>query len=666
MERERLRRTWGALATATAVVVGVVGAGGAAASEVREVTYEVAGTFYQVFVDTHPDDVELDHDHDAHQDVLVPMLEVDGQMYDLPEALVDTDMVSGEGVVVSVQSHGDLTPDEALAAATDPTGPEAQLVEVAPALEDAPLGAGDGEGTLLAAPAGRTLTILPVHFGSPDAATNASLTNLAESTRQYWSEQSAGQLAMTTDVRNWKTITDPGSCNTTSIWNQALTAHGLTGSRPSTHHIAVYFPVRADCGGWAGMASVGGTTIWINGSQARDVLAHEFGHNLGLGHANTRTCTSNGARVPLSGACTAKEYADHADVMGIGMSMASGNLNTALADHLGMATVTRIAGTTSSQTVTVDLHPMASVSQMRAVAVTVPLGTVYVEFRPNAGRDVRRPAWAGVQVRLRSTAKGYPESFLLDMQAPATNAFSAPNLPAGGVWRIPGSSLALRVESIGQRARVVVGPADSDAVARYVTRVYLDLFERQPDPSGLATWTDALRAGTPRVAVANAVTGSEEYRSRLITASYKAFLGRSPDPSGLQHWLGHMRAGMTIQEMEAGFLASPEYYLGSGSNDRRWVTRLYGHVLDRAPGASEVTFWRQQLAGGMSRHAVSLGFLLSTEYLTTVVDGHYRHLLGRSIDPTGRRDWVSQIQRGVRVEAIIGGIISSDEYYARR
>lgn len=71
------------------------------------------------------------------------------------------------------------------------------------------------------------------------------------------------------------------------------------------------------------------------------------------------------------------------------------------------------------------------------------------------------------------------------------------------------------------------------------------------------------------------------------------------------------------------------------------------------------------LAQGYSRETVALGFLLSTERLTTVVDGYYLHLLGRSIDPSGRGTGGIAIQQGARTEQIIGGIVSSDEYFAR-
>ena len=66
-----------------------------------------------------------------------------------------------------------------------------------------------------------------------------------------------------------------------------------------------------------------------------------------------------------------------------------------------------------------------------------------------------------------------------------------------------------------------IGPASAPSIAvipgstvqRYITRVYSDLFNRAPDPGGLASWTAALNSGTPRVAVANAITYGAEYRS---------------------------------------------------------------------------------------------------------------------------------------------------------
>ncbi|HUX71361.1 MAG TPA: DUF4214 domain-containing protein [Cellulomonadaceae bacterium] len=58
-------------------------------------------------------------------------------------------------------------------------------------------------------------------------------------------------------------------------------------------------------------------------------------------------------------------------------------------------------------------------------------------------------------------------------------------------------------------------PSTTTKVQQYVTVVYEDLFGRDPDPEGLATWTAALLNGTPRIAVANAITSSDEFGSGL-------------------------------------------------------------------------------------------------------------------------------------------------------
>ena len=205
----------------------------------------------------------------------------------------------------------------------------------------------------------------------------------------------------------------------------------------------------------------------------------------------------------------------------------------------------------------------------------------------------------------------------------------------------------------------------SSTTTRYVTQVYNDLFRRSPDAGGLVHWTAAIKRGTPRGAVANAITSSTEYRSRLITGVYREFLSRGPDPVGLQDWLNAMARGLTIQGMEGGFLASAEYYRKAGATPDAWVRQLYRHVLGRGASDDEVAGWVTVLAQGHSREVVARGFLLSTERLTTVVNGYYKDLLGRSIDPVGRATWVTAIQQGARTEEIIGGIISSDEYFQR-
>jgi subtilisin family serine protease len=214
-------------------------------------------------------------------------------------------------------------------------------------------------------------------------------------------------------------------------------------------------------------------------------------------------------------------------------------------------------------------------------------------------------------------------------------------------------------------ASAPVVPLYADGVQRYVTKVYADLFRRAPDPAGLQTWSAALGQGAPYGAVANAITYSGEFRSRLITSSYQRYLGRGPDAAGLQGWLAGMNRGLQIEQMQSGFISSPEFYVRSGGTDRLWVAELYRTVLGRPAGPGEVDFWVLQLQGGMTRGNVAIGFLYSNEYLTAVVNDYYVDLLRRGIDSSGRQTWVTEIQRGARDEEIIGSIVASAEYRSK-
>ncbi len=202
----------------------------------------------------------------------------------------------------------------------------------------------------------------------------------------------------------------------------------------------------------------------------------------------------------------------------------------------------------------------------------------------------------------------------------------------------------------------------SSAIETYVTAVYRDLFGRAPDTAGLRNWTSRLASGTPRVAVANSITASSEYRSKLIAGAYDEYLGRTPDGSGLSNWLTRMNAGLTIQQLEGGFIASDEYYKRAGSTNAKWVSTLYGDVLGRTAATSEVRGWVSNLEKGMSRQSVASGFLLSSERLKSVINLSYKELLNRSIDTAGAATWVAAIQKGTRTEAVIGAIVASNEY----
>ena len=371
------------------------------------------------------------------------MVEVDGALLEVPE---EEGPLPASGQPVSVTVEGPVLDEAVGSTGTAVGGAEVTAVEPLVAARPAPRASGP-----------HTLTVLAVHWaGSP--VSTSRLSAMATETAAYWAEQTGGAMTVTTAVKASVAIADPGSCDPPRIFNAALAAHRVAAPTSSTQHVAVYFPERADCRGWVGLGSVRGSQIWLNGHADADILAHELGHNLGLGHANLAQCTDGGAAVPLSATCSPKEYYDAADLMGYSNGTAPGSLNTALASALGLV---QSVDANPAGAVEVDLAPLGSPGALRAVRVPSPVGDLYVDYRPATGRDVRKRAWAGVQVhRLVGTAASLgPTSELLDLRAPAGEPFGVVSAPVGTTWTIPGTGYTLTVLSqSAASARVRVAP----------------------------------------------------------------------------------------------------------------------------------------------------------------------------------------------------------------
>lgn len=427
-------------------------------------THAVVGVLERVIVEeAHPEEA-VGPEGEASPLEIVSIVEVDGSLYPLPEEL-QVAGTTGDEIEVTIEAEAGMSLDEALAeVAVVEADDTATIVGVAPA-QGEPSAATDEELMQVTLGA-HSLTVLPVYWSSKDGATVSSLTNVATSTAQYWTAQSGGRLSVQASVRDWRAIPDPGSCNSTSIFDSAMAAHGNP-PVSATQHVLIYFPHRSDCGGWAGMATIGGGKIWVNGTQLPDVFSHELGHNLGLGHANTMTCFQGGVRQPLalpvSTSCTQQGYGDTADVMGVGQYLPTGNLNTAFADVLGFASVTQFTSAPAAAT-PVTLAPLASFTSMRSVKVPTADGTVFIDYRPAVAPDVRKTAWSGVQAHLLRVEGGVPSTYILDLQ-PALAPFQAANLPVGGTWDIPGTNTRVRVNGTGPTATLSVSSTQAPPVA---------------------------------------------------------------------------------------------------------------------------------------------------------------------------------------------------------
>ena len=170
--------------------------------------------------------------------------------------------------------------------------------------------------------------------------------------------------------------------------------------------------------GWAGLARVGSTGIWINGGFSNETIQHEIGHNLGLHHANTW--------VPLQGDDPIgdgehDEYGDPYDNMG--NYSPYGHFNVYFKSYLSWIPNTAVKTVTRAGTYRIQAHDHREAdSGLRALKI-----------RKNASRDYWisvRQGSVGNEIMLRWGLKsgnwmGGDGSLLLDMTPDTRKAFGS-------------------------------------------------------------------------------------------------------------------------------------------------------------------------------------------------------------------------------------------------
>jgi hypothetical protein len=183
---------------------------------------------------------------------------------------------------------------------------------------------GIARAAAVTAPGPRDTAVILVNFATDTRtpwtreAVSARFFTDPDSVNAFYSEQSYDDVSLAGDVYGWYTITPAAAgCNTADWAGKAKVAASADGFLPANYdHVVYAFPQQASCGGWAGLGEVPGRQSWLNGTISVRVAAHELGHNMGLHHASSLACTSNGVPVAFSSTCTPDEYGDPFDVMG--------------------------------------------------------------------------------------------------------------------------------------------------------------------------------------------------------------------------------------------------------------------------------------------------------------------------------------------------------------
>ena len=229
----------------------------------------------------------------------------------------------------------------------------------------------------------------------PDSVTASTLASeIGASVGPYWSDSTGGQFTFTAGTQlaagQHSAWGSTGTCTSAQILGFLDWSAQRVGAYPTynqSRHTVTYTPRFGACS-FAGVAHVGrGGSAWINGTaapQRADVVSHELGHTVGLGHSNSRTSCTSGMD-GTAAQCLVGTYGDAYDVMGTRIGNA-GPLSAAHLDTLGLLPT----GSTVVATGTIPpltLQPVGGLTGTRFLKFASGGATYYVEYRGATGRD---------------------------------------------------------------------------------------------------------------------------------------------------------------------------------------------------------------------------------------------------------------------------------------
>ena len=174
----------------------------------------------------------------------------------------------------------------------------------------------------------------------------------------------------------------------------------------------------------------------------------------------------------------------------------------------------------------------------------------------------------------------------------------------------------------------------------FLSNLYRNFFDREPDAGGVSYWKAQIAAGLPRDSLVTAFTFSTEFRAfttnvfgtvqvrpevNLVMDLYRGYFSRLPDDAGFAYWVGRLRAiqcgpvagrfdlvRAEVESMTRGFLASAEY-VARARTDAQFLSDMYAALFRRGADVAGLGYWKERMASGESRDAVRAAMIGMTQ-----------------------------------------------------
>jgi len=227
----------------------------------------------------------------------------------------------------------------------------------------------------------------------------------------------------------------------------------------------------------------------------------------------------------------------------------------------------------------------------------------------------------------------------------------------------------------------------TEGISKFVSRFYMEVFNRPSDSDGLTYWMERLTRGENAAEdIARGFINSDEFiqmetdNITYVTVLYKALFGRSPDIEGLNAWVTKLSNGVSRSSVLDGFIYSLEFTNVAKFYDidpinteitkiRTFVRRLYLTTLNRSADDEGLTDWSNKLASKQSTGVdIARGFILSPEFIArdtnnlTYLTILYKALFNRDPDTAGLNIWTDELNSGTSRYDVLDGFLFSQEF----
>jgi hypothetical protein len=168
-----------------------------------------------------------------------------------------------------------------------------------------------------------------------------------------------------------------------------------------------------------------------------------------------------------------------------------------------------------------------------------------------------------------------------------------------------------------------------------------------------------------RMAVADLLDTSLEYRLGVVQRYYQTYLRRRATPAEIAAFTG---ATLTDEQLISLIVSSNEYFLnvnlGNGSNST-WLNQVYRDLLgrDRDPGSQGFLDALNANPGAAERLVVANAILTSTEYRNRLVAQLFNTYDRRAPTPTETSSFTQLLAGGATDEHLISLLVASNEYF---